>query len=230
MAKKYSLSVEKRDLIGKKVKKLRKQGILPTNVYGKNINSLSLQVPLKEFETVYKQAGETGLVELLLDKKVHPVLIHKVQRDYVSHQIIHADFFEVNLKEKVKTMVPVEVIGNPKAVAEKIGLLLQILNQVEVEALPTDLPDKLEVDVTSLALINDQVTVGNIKKPNGVTILTGEEETVAKISELVSKEAEEQIAAEAAESDAAKTTEGAEAAPAAKTIEGKSKEEPAKKE
>jgi len=222
MAKKYSLSVEKRDLAGKKAKKLRKQGILPANIYGKNIKSTSVQLPLKEFEIVYKQAGETGLVELSLDKKIHPVLIHQVQRDYVSHALIHADFFQVNLKEKVKTMVPVEVVGEAKAVADKIGLLLQILNEVEVEALPTDLPEKLEVNVAHLAAVNDQATVADIKVPTGVTILTGAEETVAKISELISKEAEEQAAAEAAAAAAAKTTEGGEAAPAAtETAEAK---------
>lgn len=225
--KKHSLKVENRQVIGKKVKKLRKQGILPANIYGKDIKSTAVQVPFKDFETVYKEAGETGLVELNLEGKIHPVLIHNVQHDFVNSIPVHADFFEVNLKEKVKTMVPVIVTGEPKAVSDKVGLLLQILNQVEVEALPADLPEHLEVDVTSLAAVNDQVSVADLKKPTGVEIVTPGEETIAKIAELVSKETEAELAAEAAAAEAAKAEAGTETAPAAGA---ESKETPAQAE
>src|SRR5260370_36084925 len=93
---KHTLKVTSRNSLGKKVKKLRKDGILPGNIYGKNIDSLAVQVPLKEFEAVYKAAGATGLVELTLEGKTHPVLIHNLQLDYVSHKPLHADFYQVN--------------------------------------------------------------------------------------------------------------------------------------
>lgn len=213
--KRHKLIVEKRKIVGKKVKKLRKEGLLPANIYGKTVKSTSVQVPLKEFEKIYKEAGETGLVDLEVEGEIRPSLIHNVQKDYYKNQLLHVDFFQVNLKEKVTTMVSVVAIGEAKAVSEKIGLLLQPLSQVEVEALPTDLPEKVEIDVTSLASLNDQLTVASIKAPDGVTILTDPNQVVVKIGELISKEAQEQLAAEKAASEAAKAT--TEAAPAETT-------------
>jgi large subunit ribosomal protein L25 len=202
--KKHLLTVTVRNLTGKKVKKLRKEGMLPANIYGKGIKSVAVQLPLKTFEITYHEAGETGIIDLNLDGEKRPVLIHNVQRDFISYTPIHVDFFQVNLKEKVKTMVPIVLVGEAKAVSDKVGLLLHTLNQVEVEALPTDLPEHIEGDVSNLAVINDQLTVLHLKKPAGVTILTDPEQVVAKISELISKETEKQIAAEKLASEEAK--------------------------
>lgn len=204
--KRYKLKVEKRKDLGKKIKKLRKEGILPANIYGKGVKSQSLQVPYKEFEKVYKEAGVTGIVDVEVDGKVRPSLIHNVQQNYYNHTLLHADFFEVNLKEKVTTMVKIVTAGEPKAVSEKLGLLMQTLSEVEIEALPTDLPDKIEVNVEPLAQLDAQITVGEIKAPAGVTILTDAGQVVAKIGSLISKEAAEQTAAEAAAAEAAKAT------------------------
>lgn len=202
--KRHKLAVEKRKVVGKKVKKLRKEGLLPANIYGKGVKSLSVQVPYKEFEKVYKEAGITGIVDVEVGTDVRPSLIHNVQQDYYNHKLLHADFFQVNLKEKVKTMVKIVAVGEPKAVSEKLGLLLQPLSVVEIEALPTDLPDKIEVNVEPLDTVNAQITVAEIKAPTGVTILTDASQVVAKIGELISKEAAAQAAAEAAAAEAAK--------------------------
>lgn len=226
--KKLTLEVQERKVLGKDVKKLRREGIMPANVYGKGIKSESVQVPFKDFEKVYKEAGETGLVDLKVDSKVTPVLIHGVQTDYLGKPL-HADFYVVNLTEKVKTNVPLELAGEPKAVTDKIGLLMHILNEVEVEALPAELPEKIDVDVTHLANIDDQVTVGDIKLPQGVTILTEPNQVVAKIGELVTKEAQEQAAAEAAASEAAKA-EGTPGEGAETPAEGAAEEKPEQKE
>src|SRR3989344_3631924 len=170
--KRFKLAVEKRKILGKKVAKLRKEGLFPANIYGKGVKSLSVQVPYKEFEKVYKEAGLTGIVDVSVDGEIRPSLIHNVQQDYYKHTLLHADFFQVNLKEKVKTTVKIIVIGEAKAASEKLGLLLQPLSEVEIEALPTDLPDKIEVNVEKLDAVNSQITVGEIKPPSGVTILT----------------------------------------------------------
>ncbi len=212
MAKKVKLTVDKRNVLGKKVKKLRRDGILPANIYGKDIKSIAVQVKEKEFETVFKEAGETGLIELELDKKIHPVLIHNVQLDHLSQKPLHADFYQVNLAEKVKTMVPVISVGIPKAVAEKVGLLLQPLSEIEIEALPQDLPERIEINVEGLDSVDEQITVGELKIPSGVTVLTDAGQVAVKITELVSKEAQEQAAAEAAAAETAKAeSEGAKA-------------------
>lgn len=222
--KTVQLKVEPRKVLGKKVKKLRKEGVLPANVYGKDVKSESVQVPYKEFDKVYKEAGETGLVELQVDGKVRPVLIHNIQFDPVSHEPLHADFYQVNLKEKVKTMVPLSFVGEPAAVTNKVGILLEQLSEVEVEALPTDLPESIEVNVESLANVDDQTTVADIKAPAGVTLLTDAGQVVAKIGELITKEAAQQAAAEAAAAEAAKAetaaAEGAAPAEGEVPVEG----------
>lgn len=207
------LIVEKRKILGKTVKKLRREGILPANIYGKDIKSLAVQLPQKEFENAFKDVGETGLIDVAINGEIKPSLIHNVQYDYLRNPL-HADFFQVNLKEKVKTMVPIEIMGEAKAVADKIGLILQPLSELEIEALPEDLPEHIEVNVEALAAIDDQITVESIKPPKNVTILTDPSQVVVKIGELISKEAQEQAAAEAAAAEAAKaegtaTTEGA---------------------
>lgn len=216
--KRHKLAVEKRKVLGKQVKKLRREGILPGNIFGKDIKSTSVQVPTKEFNSVYKEAGETGLVDLELEGKVIPVLIQDVQSDYRDN-VLHANFYQVNLKEKVKAAVPLEIVGTPKAETEKLGLLMNIISEVEVEALPADLPENIEVNVENLAAVDEQITVSDLKVPQGVTVLTDPEQVVSKIGELVSKEAQELAAEEAADAEAA-SAESAEGAEGAATGEG----------
>ena len=160
-----------------------------------------------DFEKVFKEAGETGLVDLQVDSQTIPVLIHNVQTDYLGNYL-HADFYKVNLSEKVKTMVPILIVGEPKAVVDKVGLLMNILSEVEVEALPEQLPEHIEVNVENLALVDEQITAVDIKAPEGVAILTDPNQVIVKIGALVSKEAEELVAQEAASAEEAKA-EGA---------------------
>lgn len=211
--KRLKLEVQKRQVLGKKVKKLRREEILPANIYGKEVKSQAVQVPVKEFDKVYQEAGETGLIDLAIDSEIRPVLIHHVQLDPRTGLPLHADFYQVNLKEKIKAMIPVVAVGEPAAVTDKIGLLLQPLSEVEVEALPEDLPEKIEVNVESLAVVDEQIMVGDLKIPQGVAILSDEGQIVFKIGELVTKEAEALAAQEQAQAEAAKA-ETAEAPPA----------------
>lgn len=215
------LAVEERKILGKKIKALRRTGILPGNVYGKDIKSTAVQVQEKDFNKVYAEVGETGLVDLELKDKTLPVLIHNVAKDFRSN-ILHADFYKVDLKEKIKAMVPVEAVGEPKAVTEKVGLLMQILSEVEVEALPEELPEKIEVNVEPLAQVDEQISVADLKAPQGVQIVTDPTQVVVKIGELVSKEAQELAAEEAAKAEEAKAEAG-EATEAG--AEGEAKEE-----
>ncbi len=201
--KRENLKVESRKVTGKKVKKLRREGILPANVYGKDMKSSSVQLPLKEFLAVYREVHETGLVDLALDGQVLPVLIHNVQIDPRTQTAVHADFFKVNLKEKIKAQVPVVAVGEAKAVSDKVGLLEQPVSELEVEALPTDLPEHIEVNVENLAQVDDQIVVSDVKAPDGVSILSESSQVVFKVGELVTKEMEAEIAAAEAEAAAA---------------------------
>jgi large subunit ribosomal protein L25 len=196
--KKYSLTANPRDIVGRKVKQLRAQGQIPGTVYGKNVKSVSIAVQSSAFDKVYKAAGETGLVELAVGKDMRPVLVHTLQRDPVSNQLLHIEFHQVDLKEKVHTKVPLVLTGDAPAVVGKIGVLLTLIDEVEVEALPTDLPEKLNVDVSKLADVNQEVKVGELKVPSGVTVLTTKDQSVVRVGALISKEAEAEAAAEAA--------------------------------
>jgi large subunit ribosomal protein L25 len=190
------LTVTMREISGKKVRKLRREGIMPANIYGKDIPSVSVQVPVKEFEAIFKQVGETGLVDLMLDNKRRPILIKNLQLSYPSRTPIHADFFQVDLSQKVKAMIPLVVAGEAKAVSDNIGMLLQPVSEIEVEALPEELPENIEVNVENLAEIDQQITVGDLSVPEEVTVLTDPGQVVAKIGELVVEEPEPEEPAE----------------------------------
>jgi large subunit ribosomal protein L25 len=207
--KREALTAEKRTILGKRVKHLRREGILPANMFGKGIKSTSLQLPLKDFEKVYNEVHETGLVDLTVAGETHPVLIQNIHIQSITHTPLHADFFKVNLKEKVRASVPIIAVGEPKAVTDKIGVLLQPLSEVEVEALPTDLPEHIEVNIEKLANIGDSISIEDIKIPAGVEVLADASEMVFRIDELVSEEAEELAAEEEAAAEAAsEATEG----------------------
>lgn len=193
------LKAEERKILGKKIKTLRREGILPGNVYGKGLSSIALQVQLADFEKVHKEVGDTGLIELDLNGKTHPVLVKNLQMNFKSHTPLHADFYQVNMKEKVKAMVPLVIVGEAKAVTDKVGLLLQTISEVEIEALPDHLAENIEVNVEHLAAIDDHILVGDLKAPEGVAILSAPDQTVVKIAELVAPEPEPEPEAEAAE-------------------------------
>src|SRR5258708_12363105 len=143
------LVAEERKVLGKKVKKLRREGLIPANVYGKNLSSTAIEVKQPDFDKIFKEVGETGLVDLQLNNESKPVLIKNLQMNYKLNSPLHVDFYQVNLKEKVKTMVPVVLVGEPKAVTDQVGMLLQTLSEVEVEALPDNLPESRSEEHTS---------------------------------------------------------------------------------
>ncbi len=217
--KREELKADKRSVTGKKVKQLRREGITPANIYGKAFESISIQLPVKDFEAMYSKVRETGLIDIVVGKDTYPVLIHNVQRNPISRDAVHVDFYKVNLKEKVKTSIPVVAIDDAEAEKQKVGALMQSLNEVEVEALPTELPENIEVSVAHLAAIDDHILVSDLKSPTGVEILTAPDSTVFRIAELVSQEAEELEAEETAEAEAAAEESGA------ASQEGEKKEE-----
>ena len=178
------LKAEVRGLVGRKVKRLRLEGILPANVSGKKVKSLGVQVNLKEFEAVYKEAGETGLVSLEIEKEkeARPVLIHNLQLNPKSDLPVHVDFLQVDLKEKVTASVPVELIGESQVAKQGIGTVVQQINEVEVEALPTDLPEKFEVSIESLIEVDQAIYVKDLKYDKAkVEIKADLEAIIAKV-------------------------------------------------
>jgi large subunit ribosomal protein L25 len=170
------LKAEERKIEGRKVKNLRKEGILPGNVYGKKIKSLAVQVDLKEFTKTFKEIGETGLLTIQIGTDEKPVLIHNLQKNPKSDELIHVDFLQVDLKVKVEADIPVELIGESPAEKQGIGTVVQYLNEVKVEALPTDLPESFEVDTSILSEVDQSIMV-----KSKVEIKSDLEEMVAKV-------------------------------------------------
>lgn len=179
---KNTLKAEKRKVLGRKVKKLRREGVLPANIYGKKIKSLSIKFPSADFEKVYKAVGETGIVEIAIGKQKRPVLISNVQLDPVTDKPLHVDFHQVDLKEKTTADVSVELIEESLAEKQGLGTVVQYIDEIEVEALPKDLPDKFEIDLSRLTEVNQVVQVKDlvvdIKK---VKILVEAEQIIVKV-------------------------------------------------
>ena len=159
---KLVITAESRKILGKKVKKIRAEGILPANIFGKDMKSHSLQLSDKDFRKLFKEAGETTVVEVKVKDKIYPALIHTVQKHPVTGKTIHVDFHKVNLKEKITANVPLKLVGESPAEKSGVGLLLQTVNEIEVESLPTDIPSQIEVDVSKLEEIGNSIHVSDL--------------------------------------------------------------------
>lgn len=203
---KLALHAEEREILGKKVKRLRKDGKLPAHVFGKGVEGEIVSVEAKEFLKTFHLAGETGLIDLKIGtEKVRPVLIREVQYDPISGDLIHVDFYQVNLSEKVKVPVPLVLIGEqPESVHLGETIVLQTLNEVEVEALPTDLVEKIEVDITSLKAIDDAITISQLAYDREKLVLDADPEAIiVKLAPAVTAEMQKQMEEQAAETAAA---------------------------
>lgn len=212
-----SLQAQERTILGKKVKKLRKDGFIPGHVFGRGLATEHVSVKLVEFLPILHQAGETGLIDLKVGKEqIRPVLIRDVQYDPIKGTPLNIDFYQVNLKEKVTVSVPIRLIGEePGLVHMGEAVVLQTLNEVEVEALPTDLVEHLEVDISTLQQIDDAITVAQLSfDRDRLTVLADLEETVVKLAPAVTEEMkqllEEQEAEAVAAQEAAVSEEGEE--------------------
>lgn len=223
MAQFPQLKVEKRTLLGRKVKQLRRQGLVPANIFGNKISSIAVQVDTKIFSKIFEDVGETGIVEISVDETKYPSLITGFAQDPVTGDILHVDFHNVSLKEKVTATIPVHIVGEAPAVKDQGGILNQSLHEIEVEALPTDLPEAIEVDVTHLMNIGDGITISDLKISDKLEVKIDVETTVLVINEPAKEEvvetpAEAEVIGEADETPAspAASAESAEkGAPAA---------------
>ena len=192
---------EKRQKIGKAVKSLRKMGLIPAVIFGNEIEPDSIVLNRMAFAKLFSKVGETSLVDLKIDDKSYKVLINDVQFDPVSDKIIHAGFYKPNLKEKTEVHVPVKVIGeeaNP-LIKSGEGVALQLMNEILVRALPSDLPEAFVIDVSLLTKVGDGVTVGELSfdKSKVEIIHLDADELVVKLDNAVMAQTAEDTAAEA---------------------------------
>lgn len=171
-----------RTILGRKVKTLRKAGILPATVFGKKIDSISIQVNQKSFGEVFKKAGETSIVDLDFGSDSRPVLINNISLHPVLGTPIHVDFLQVDLKSKIEANIPVEMKGESPAEKSGIGTVLTQINEVRVEALPTDLPEKFVVDLSKLTEVEQTIFVKDLDWDRGkVEMKSDLEQIVVKV-------------------------------------------------
>lgn len=193
------MTVNKKKILVK-IRESRKKvdkGMMPVVLYGAKRKSMSLLVDKKEFANLYKEAGESTLITLEIeDKKEKPsVLIYEIQKDSLTGEIIHADFFEPNLKEEVEAEIPLVFVGEAPAVKDFDGTLVKNMNVVNVKALPQNLPHEIEVNIGELKTTEDIIHIKDLKIPSDVEILHDQEGVVAMISrpENIEEELEKPI-------------------------------------
>lgn len=183
------LKAAKRTVVGKKVDSLRRAGVIPGVVYGGGEETLSIELSSKDFERVYKEAGESSIVTLDIDGSTKSVLIHSVDVDPISNEPRHADFYAIKKGQKVEIDVPVEFEGESPAVKEGANLV-KVLHEITIKGDATHLPHEIIVDISSLAKIDDQITAGDIRLPAGIELITGPEEIIVLVAAQVEEEEE----------------------------------------
>ena len=177
------LAVETRELLGKKVVSLRREGKIPAELYGHGVKNQHLTVDAKAFRKALKEAGESTVLTLVLGKQKFQTLIHDIQRDAISEAVTHVDFYEVRMDEKVTTEVPIVFAGDAPAVKAYGGVLVKSLEKIEVEALPADLPQNISVDLSVLGELNQTIYVRDIPIIERVKFLADPEMAVASVTE-----------------------------------------------
>ncbi|MEE8338128.1 MAG: 50S ribosomal protein L25 [Dehalococcoidia bacterium] len=189
-----------RAVLGKKVKRLRREGTLPANIYGRGLESVAVQIPLRTARELLTAHGTNTLisVEVEGEKQARPVIVRDVKVHPVSGALQHLDFFQVDLTRTIRAAVPVVLIGVAPAVAEHGGIVLTGITTVQVEALPADVPDHFEISVEQLAEIDQQILVGALVVPQGVTVHSDEDQMLVRITRprLIEEEEEEVLEGE----------------------------------
>lgn len=213
------LKSETRTTRGKKVRSIRAAQLIPAVVYGPDMASQSIQIDERGLTKVLQEAGATALINLFIDDAPEPrvVLAREIQRDSLTGRAMHVDFYEVRLTETVKTMPRLEFVGVSPAVEKGLGVLIHGMTTVEIECLPTDLINSIEVDVSALETLDDVITVGDLPVPDSVTVIADLGEMVASVvptrveEEVVEEEEEELELAEVAEPEEVEEEEAEEA-------------------
>ncbi len=180
---KLVLNVQPRTVLGKKLKKYRIQGFVPANIFGPEFKSTSIGVQHKDFVKAYKTAKETGIVYLDLNKEEIPVLIKHVQHHPVSDSILHVDFRKIDLKKKIQTEVPVKIVGTSEAVTQKAGVVLTQSTTLLVEALPENIPQTIEIDISGIKELGREIKVSNLPKSATYEIKTEPDKVVISVVE-----------------------------------------------
>jgi len=184
-----SLAASRRSEIGKQLKQLRSAGSIPAVMYGHKKETQPITINVREFRKLYAEVGGSTLVNLKVDDdKAVKVLIHEVQQTAIRNDVLHVDFYQVNLKEKLRTSVPLEFVGVSDAVESLDGTFIATKDEVEIECLPDNLIQRIEVDISVLKTFEDAIHVSDLIVPENILIIDEADEMVASVTEPISQE------------------------------------------
>ena len=183
------LKVQKRNGFGgAQAAILRAGGLVPAELYGHNVENVHLSVPVKDMMTAYKTAGESEIINLVVDGETTPVLIHDVQFHPISQEFQSVDFYQVDMKEELELMVPFEFVGEAPAVKNHGGILTKAMEELKVKCLPANIPHAIKIDLSILTDLNQSIYVRDIPKSDKYNILTDSNNAIVSISEPMKEE------------------------------------------
>lgn len=204
------LAAQERTITGKKVRRLRNEGIVPGTIYGPATEPVSVSFAYRELELSLMHAGGTNIIDIAVGKNVYPVLARDVQRDILRGDILHVDFFAVDMNTKIRAEIPLHFFGESAPVVARKAVLLSGPNSLTVEMLPSRLMDKIDVDISTLLEIGDTIYVKDLHLGDDVSIMNDPEEMIAKVVQQAAARSEER--SETLEGEDGLTLEGAEEA------------------
>lgn len=190
MSEQIEVIAEKRTVQGKKVKQLRREGWIPGVMYGRDFDPLSLQFEARRLEKVLSQVGGSQLIGIKIQGQDQPemALVRDVQRNPIRLNVLHVDLYRVQMTERLTAEIPLEIVGESPVVEQNEGIVLQGISAIEVECLPGDLVDAIEVDLSDLLELDQGIFVRDLAIPSGIDVLTDQDEMVARVVPLVSEE------------------------------------------
>ncbi|MEL6268861.1 MAG: 50S ribosomal protein L25 [Chloroflexota bacterium] len=191
----FQLSVQKRTTVGKKVNKLRREGIVPIVIYGPKTDPANYQVDYRTLEMTLRDAGGTNLIEIQSEDETYQVLARDVQRDVVRRDILHVDFFAIDPNSRITVDVPVVYINQSPAVAARKGILLTGPNSLSIEMLATNMLDEVVINLEDVPELNDAIYVRDLNLAEGAKILNDPEEMIVRVSQSSAARREEALAA-----------------------------------
>ncbi|MBA7690982.1 General stress protein CTC [subsurface metagenome] len=191
-----TLQATHRNVLGKKTRFLRRQGITPAHLFGHNLKSLALQCDTAQLQRIIAQAGMTRFISLDIGNDKHPrsVFIREIQRDAVTKQLLHVDFYQVRKGEKIAVDVPIVLVGEAPALKEKGRILTHGVTSLSIECLPSSVPSRVEVDLSPLEEVGQAIHVKDIVLSSDITVNTSPDQLVVKVSEVVVEKVEEVVA------------------------------------
>ena len=215
MPDRLTLSATNRSVLGKKVRRLRREGVLPANVYGRGLSSTAIQLDGRDFRRAIRQAGIRSMFELAIEGEPESrhVLVRGLDREGGTGDPIHVDFYQVDLNNPIQTTIAIRLTGVAPAVTDLGGTLLQNLETIAIRCLPLDIPEAIELDVSSLESFELSLNVGDLNVPAGVEVLVASDIGVATVDAprlLIEGEEEEGEELEGEEGELLEGEEGAE--------------------